>query len=196
MKEYLREHRPDFAVLMVIVFLLFTILTLMFPLLGKVVLLEPSNLYDPLSWYKLLTYPLYGTGLVTWINHSIILVLIGFIIEKKVKRLDLIGLVIMSTIVGGFLYIVFNQDGPNVGIASPVMISWGYLGVGIVIGLKDWQYLNLFEKILVILFCLSVPSIYNDNLGFLLGQLTVLTACIIFTALRYPKATQSGVNKK
>jgi len=67
------------------------------------------------------------------------------------------------------------------------MISWGYWSATIIIGLKYWRTLNLFEKIVMILCFLSILSIWNDNFGFLLGQLSVITIIAIITLIKYRK---------
>ncbi|MFP4556796.1 MAG: rhomboid family intramembrane serine protease [Bacteroidales bacterium] len=173
---------------LVLVTLLFvsTILTLIFPRLGEILLLYPSNLHEPLNWYRLLTYPLFGGGLLNWIYNSLAIVLTGYIIENKIKRQNLIGLIILSSIIGGLVFIIINYgDTQNSPIASPTMISWGYWSATIVIGLRNWRILNLFEKIVMILCFVSVLIIWHDNLGFFIGQVSVILTIALLTILKF-----------
>jgi len=148
-------------------------------------MLYPSNLGEPWNWYKLITYPLYVGGLITWFLISLAMLCYGYIIENRVKRTDLFGLILISSIVGGLICMIFNQNNEfDVPIASPSMIAWGYWAATIVIGLKYWKSLNLFEKIVLGLGFLSILNIWNDNFGFLLGQIIVIILIMILTTIK------------
>lgn len=188
MKTYLKNNLPKVSLILISIFFVSNFLTLLIPRFGDIVLLYPSNLSEPLNWYRLITYPLYVGGLLTWIHNALVIILTGFIIEKKVYKQDLIVLIILSTIIGGLIFILFNQgETYNSPIATPTMISWGYWSATIILGLKYWRTLILFEKIILILCFLSILSIWNDNVGFLLGQLTVIISIAILTLTRYRK---------
>jgi membrane associated rhomboid family serine protease len=188
MKTYLKNNRPRISLILITIFFVSNILTLLIPRVSDIFLLYPSNLAEPLNWYRLITYPLYVGGLLTWFHNSLIIILTGFIIENKVQKQYLIGLIILSSIIGGLIFIIFNQgETYNIPIATPTMISWGYWSATIIIGLKYWRTLNLFEKIVMILCFLSILNIWNDNFGFLLGQLSVITIIAILTLIKYRK---------
>jgi len=186
MKTYLKTHFPKISFILILIFFVSTFITLFVPKIGDTIILYPSNLSEPFNWYRLITYPLYVGGLTAWFLNSLVILLSGFIIENKLKKNDLIGLIFLSSVVGGLVYIIINQnDIQNIAIASPTMISWGYWSATIVIGLKNWRTLNLFEKIVIILFVLNVFWITNENIGFLLGQITVIVTITIITLIKY-----------
>ncbi|RIH62708.1 rhomboid family intramembrane serine protease [Mariniphaga sediminis] len=188
MKEYLKKNLPKTSLIFVIILFVTNFLTLMIPQIGEIVLLYPSNLSEPLNWYRFFTYPLYVGGLITWIHNSIVIILTGFIIENKIKRKDLISLILLSSFVGGLIFIILNQNNNyNLPIAAPTMISWGYWSATIIIGLKSWKSLNLFEKIVLVLCALSILSIWNDNIGFFMGQISVIVIIGIITIAKYEK---------
>ncbi len=188
MKTYIKNKKPKISLILILILFISNILTLFTPNLSDSILLYPSNLSEPLNWYRLITYPLYVGGLTTWFLNSLVFLLTGFIIESKLLKKDMIGLIFLSTVIGGLVYIILNQnDINNIAIASPTMISWGYWSATIVIGLKYWRTLNLFEKIIMILCFLSVLIIWNDNFGFFLGQLSVIITIAILTILKYRK---------
>ena len=95
-KQYLKSKPPKISLVLTIVFFISNILTLYFPKLTNAILLYPSNLYEPLNWYRLLSYPLYIGGLFSWFHISLIIVLTGYIIENKIRKLELLGLVTAS----------------------------------------------------------------------------------------------------
>lgn len=188
MKTYLNNKRLKISLFLVTILFVSTILTLVFPRLGEIVLLYPSNLDEPLNWYRLLTYPLFGAGLLDWFYNSLAILLTGYIIENKIKRNELIGLIVLSSIIGGLIFIIINYGAKyNSPIASPIMISWGYWSATIVIGLRNWRTLNLFERIVMILCFLSVLIIWHDNLGFFIGQLSVILTIVLLTILKFGK---------
>jgi membrane associated rhomboid family serine protease len=188
MKTYIKSNKPKISLILISVLFISAILTLFIPKLDDVILLYPSNLYEPWNWYRFITYPLHVGGLLAWVHNSLIIVLTGFIIENKLKKQDLIGMILLSSIIGGLVFVIINfGDTYNTPIATPSMISWGYWSATIVIGLKYWRTLNLFEKIVMILCFLSILSIWNDNFGFLLGQLSVIITIAILTMIKYGK---------
>jgi len=185
MKEYLITNRPKISLLMILILFVSAFLTLIFNKMDGFIMLYPSNLSEPLNWYRLLTYPLAVGGLIIWFKTSIVFVLTGYIIEHRVKKFDMLGMIILSSIIGGLFFIILNQNNElNIPIASPVMISWGYWAAAIVIGVKRWRSLNLFEKVIIILCGLSILSIWNDNLGFLIGQLMVIVIVFLIAILK------------
>jgi membrane associated rhomboid family serine protease len=185
MKNYLLENRPRISLILIIVLFVSNILTLVISQLYNIVLLFPSNLSEPWNWYKLITYPLYVGGLKTWFLNSLVIILTGYIIESRVKKADMIGLILISSIIGGLFFILLNQSNEfNAPIATPTMISWGYWTAAIVIGLKYFKSLNLFEKIVLFLCFLSIFSLWNDNFGFLIGQIGVIVTVLIITIFR------------
>lgn len=187
-KSYFKRNLPKISLILVSIVFVTTVLTLFIPGLRGFIILYPSNLHEPLNWYRLLTYPLFGGGLLIWIHNSIVIVLTGFIIENRLKKADLIGLILLSSIIGGLLFIIINQgDNYNIPIVSPTMISWGYWSATIIIGLRYWRTLNLFEKIVLILCFLSILSIWNENTGFLTGQIAVIITIALLTFIKYRK---------
>ncbi len=193
MKTYLKNNRPKISLILITVLFFSNILTLFIPKLSEIVLLYPSNLFEPLNWYRLITYPLYVGGLLTWVYNALVILLTGFIIENRLKKPDLIGLITLSSIIGGLIFMIINHgESYDIPIATPTMISWGYWSASIIIGLRFWRTLNLFEKIVIILCFLSVFSIGNENFGFLLGQLTVIFTIAILTLIKCRKYKQTG----
>lgn len=191
MKAYLKSNLPKISILLVVILLISNLLTFAFPRLGEIVLLYPSNLYEPFNWYRLITYPLYVGGLLAWIYNSLIILMTGFIIENKLKTKNLISLILISSIIGGLIFIIANQgETYNIPIASPTMISWGYWSATIIIGLRFRQTLNFFEKLVLILcfLCaLSLIGMWNANLGFFIGQLSVIIIIALLTLLKFLK---------
>jgi membrane associated rhomboid family serine protease len=193
MKTYLKNNLPKISISLVIITFVTNILTLTVPKFGEFVLLYSSNLSEPLNWYRLFTYPLYVGGLLNWVHNSLVIILTGFILENKITRKYLIGLMLISSFVGGLTFIILNQnDGYDLPIAAPTMISWGYWSATIIIGLKYWKTLNLFERIVLILCLLSIFSIANDNVGFFIGQICVIIIIAILTLIQYRKIKTGG----
>lgn len=185
MITYLKSNKPKISLTLILLLFISNIITLLIPKISDAILLYPSNLYELLNWYRLITYPLHVGGLLAWIHNSIVIVLTGFIIENKLKKQGLIGLILLSTVIGGLIFIIINYDNLyNARIAGPTMISWGYWSATIIIGLKYWRTLNQFEKIVMFLSFLSILSIRNDNFGFLLGQLSVIIIIAIMTLVK------------
>jgi membrane associated rhomboid family serine protease len=185
MKDYLIRQRPRISIILISLLFVSNIITLVFYDTQKYILLFPSlDLLEPLNWYRLITYPLFVGGLIAWFHNSLIIVLTGYVIENRLKKQNIIGLILLSSIIGGLTYISFNHDNPLTPIASPAMITWGYWAASIVIGLNYWKSLNHFEKVVLILCFMSILSIWNDNNGFLYGQVLVIIVIMILTLIQ------------
>lgn len=185
MKEYLKINRPKISLILIFIFFITNILTVIFPELGGFVMLKPSNLIEPWNWYRFFTYPLYIGGLLTWLHVSIVIFLTGLIIENRIGKQNMIGLIVISSFIGGLMFIIINQDDlTNRAIVTPTMISWGYWSSAIVIGLKFWKELNNFEKIVIILCFLSIFGIISEDFGFTIGKISVIGTILILTVLR------------
>ena len=188
MREYFKKNLPRLSLVLIVVFFIFNILTQVFQEFSNLLFLYPTNLHEPLNWYRFISYPLYVGGLLKWLLSSLAFLLLGYLIEHRIKRSYLIGLIILSSIVGGLVYTIINQnDSYNIPIASPTMISWGYWAAGIVIGIKFFKELNTFEKVILILYVLSIFNIDIQNKGFLFGQLSVIIVISILTILKVQK---------
>jgi len=188
MKDYLLTKRPRITIYLVLILFASNIITLISSQIGAFVMLYPSNLGEPWNWYKLITYPLYVGGLITWFLNSLAMLCYGYIIENRIKRRDLIGLILVSSIIGGLLFMIFSQNNElNVPIASPSMIAWGYWAATIVIGIRYWKSLNLFEKIVLGLGFVSILSIWTDNLEILFSLIIMIILIMILTIIRVRK---------
>lgn len=188
MKQYLIASRPKMTIWFTLIILFTSILFLFIQPLNQIAILNPSDLREPLHWYKLITYPFASAGLLNWIINALALILMGYIIENRFPRKDVLTIMILSSVLGGLIFILFNQnDVYDRGIASPTMISWGYWATTIIIGLKFWKKLNIFEKIIMILCLLSLSSLFFQNLGFLFGKIAVIVCIIPFTLLKIKK---------
>jgi membrane associated rhomboid family serine protease len=186
--NYLTASRPKFTLWLIAIVLIINIISMLISSINELLILYPSNLNQPLNWYRLITYPFAGVGLLNWLINSIVLILTGFIIESRFKKIDLIAIIIIASIIGGLSYIIFNQnDMYNRGIAGPTMISWGYWAATIVIGIKSWKELKLLEKIVLILCFLGIVSLSFDNFGFLLGQIILIFSILVYTLIRIKK---------
>ena len=185
MNGYLIDSKPKVTLILIVVLLISNILTTFIQPLQDYILLYPSNIKEPWNWYRLITYPLVVGGLVAWFLNSLVLLFTGYIIERRIAKSDLLGLIFISSIIGGLIFLFLNQNSQyNIPIASPTMISWGYWAASIVIGIKYWKGLNLFEKIILILCFLSILSIQNDNLGFLIGQIAVIVIIMTIALIK------------
>lgn len=182
MKEYLKSHNPKIALWLIGVFFISNLLTLFITSFGQVVLLYPSNLHEPINWYRFISYPLYVGGLFNWLHNSIVLFMTGLIVEPRFSRKAILLIILLSVLVGGFVAIILSQGDPiNRPIASPTMISWGYCSAAIVTGIFCWKSLNLFEKIALGLCLLSIANMQNQDFGFLIGQMSVIALVGLFS---------------
>jgi membrane associated rhomboid family serine protease len=193
--NYLAASKPKMTLwLITIIFLTSTITFIIYPL-NEFLLLHPSNLTQPWYWYKLVTYPFVGTGYLNWLTNSLALVVTGYIIENRIKRNDLFIIILLSSVIGGLGFIIINQnDIYDRAIASPTMISWGYWAATIIIGIKFWKNLNLFEKIVLVLCFLSITSLFFENFGFLVGQIGVIIFVMVFILIRVRTKTITHTN--
>jgi hypothetical protein len=68
----------------------------------------------------------------------------------------------------------------------------------IIIGLKFWRTLHLFEKVIIILCFTCILSLGNDNFGFFIGQLCVIITIAIFGIIRITQKkvhSESAIDK-
>jgi membrane associated rhomboid family serine protease len=87
MKDYLIKQRPRISLILILILFASNTITLIFDETQKYIVLFPSlELIEPWNWYRLITYPLYIGGLITWFHNSLIIVLSGYIIENRLKN--------------------------------------------------------------------------------------------------------------
>jgi len=184
MKEYFKSNKPKISLILISVFFITNIITLISPEISSFLMLKPSNLREPWNWYRFFSYPLYIGGLLTWFHVSLVIFLTGLIIENRIGKQNTLGLIVLSSFIGGLIFIIINQDDlTNRAIATPTMISWGYWASAIIVGLKFWKQLNIFEKIVIFLCLLSIFGIISDDFGFTIGQISVIGSVMILTIL-------------
>lgn len=181
MKDYLKNNKPKFSLLLVCVFFISNILTTLNQDLYQLVLLFPQDIKNISTWYKLLTYPFYTGGLLKWFYSGIIIILSGYIIELRLSKVKLVALIALSSIIGGLIFSTINISDPlNIPIASPVMIIWGLSSCAFMLILRNIKSSNLFEKIVAALFVISLLSIESFDYGFVLGQICVIIFGLLF----------------
>jgi membrane associated rhomboid family serine protease len=184
----MKKNIPVISIILVSILFITNILTLYFPFVGDAVLLYPSRIAEPLNWYRFLTYPLYVSGLLAWIINSIIIVATGFVIESRLNKKEIYGLIVLSTIAGGLGFALMNlNDVNNVSLAAPVMISWGYWSATVVIGLKFWKELKISEKVITVLCFISVFSIWDIYIALTLGKVLVVLTITTLVLFKYKK---------
>ncbi len=180
MKEYLKTHNPRVTLILIGLLFISNILVLFIPSLRQAVLLYPSNLNEPMNWYRFITYPLYVGGLLSWFHNAVVLYFTGLIFEVRLTKRPTILIIFISVLIGGLVAIILNQGDPiNRPIASPSMISWGYWSTAIVTGIFYWKSTNLLEKIILGLCIVSLLSINNPDHGFLIGQIVVIVVIAV-----------------
>lgn len=105
----------------------------------------------------------------------------GYIVEKRLAKMKVVVLILLTTIIGGLIYCLFNLYGPlNRSIASPVMMTWGLASCALTLVLKEFKTTILLEKISAILFILSLLSIQYFDDGFFIGQLGAIIFGLIY----------------
>ena len=120
MKTYLKENKPKIALILVLILFLSNILTLLIPGATELIILYPTNISEPWNWYRLLTYSLYVGGLWTWLHNSLVIVLTGYVVESKLSKGEILILVLLSSIIGGLMFMIFNQNQSlNLPVANP-----------------------------------------------------------------------------
>lgn len=199
LKDYLSSRKPDTTIRVILILLATSVVTQLFYKLSHHLILYPSILNDPLSWYRVFTYVLYPNGIQNWFYNSFYLLTIGYVIENRTTKQSILGLITFSIIIGGLLYIIFNQKNElNVGLAGPVMISWGFIGAVITCGFQHWKNLNLYEKIVFILALIPLSNIVTEMEGLWLSQLLLvgLVAILTFILKIFPplRVTLNGIS--
>jgi membrane associated rhomboid family serine protease len=185
MKDYLIKNRPKVTIYLVLILFLSNLIIQKFCQLTCYIALYPTNLTEPSNYYRLLIYPLFHGGLKLWLLESIGLILFGYMIENKLTRIDIISLILFSTLGGGVFYMLFNQnienDTPLLGTA---LIIWGYWASAIVIGFKYHKYLNEFEKLIMIVCIIGILVFLGCVIGRIWHQAIIAVIIIIFTSIR------------
>ncbi|MDP4185949.1 MAG: hypothetical protein Q8862_12415 [Bacteroidota bacterium] len=185
MKEFLIEKKPRLSIVIAIVFFVVNILTQTIPMLSNFLVLYPHNLYEPQSWYRFLTYPLYVGGLLNWIHFSLVIILTGYIIENRTNEKLIYTILILSTVIGGLVCAIFNQNQPiDVSIGSPTIIAWGFWSAAVVAGIKLWHSLAKFERWILILCFVYTLNITIGNLGSFLSQISVILIIALYCLIR------------
>ncbi|EAY24560.1 hypothetical protein [Microscilla marina] len=194
MKSYLKQHPPFISIVFIALLLGFALLVAFVPTISPYLILQKSDLATPTHWYKLLSYSLYIKGLQNWLVQSIILLLLGAVIEKQIRQpLHVIGLMLLSSIVGGVSFMLLSTQA--VPLASPGMIIWGYSSAAIVLGLSHWYQSESAERVaLIACVLLLLLQVIDFNLTVFLSQMVVMLVTGALVWLGYGK--KSGKSDK
>lgn len=65
-------------------------------------------------------------------------------------------------------------------MASPGLIAWGFWIAAVTCGVMHWRDLKIVEKVILVIFLLSILNFEHSNFGYLLAQIGVVTAVLIF----------------
>jgi membrane associated rhomboid family serine protease len=184
-KEAFIKYKSSITLILIIILIISGIISSLFPSISKYMCLYPSNLNEPRNWYRLITYSFYLEPINTWFVHSFSILLFAYFIEIKLKKVEMLALIMLSSIIGGLFFMIFNQ---NIffafPIGSPSMIEYGYWSASLVIGIKYWKTYTIFEKIVLIYILLCVVNIYNSNPGIFAGHIFVTVIILILILLK------------
>jgi membrane associated rhomboid family serine protease len=126
----------------------------------------------------LLSYSFYTDSLVIWFLNALSLFLTAWVFERRTSRTAVVGITVLSAFLGGLGYALLNQAHPHTPLASPLMISWGYVSAAMVCGVICWKSMKVFEKIILGLALLWLLKSFFPPYGhhLLLVQLMVMAA--------------------
>ncbi len=175
-RAYINNNTPFVSLLIVGLLFISNGLTLLFEGLSDEFLLFPQDIKQVGKWYKLLTYPFYVGGLAQWLHSAIVILMSGYVLERRLTKEKVIGLMALSSITGGLIFslIKVNTLALNVPIASPTMITWGVSSCAFVLVIKQIKASTLLDKIVAGLYLVSLLSMDFIDLGFAMGQVAVI----------------------
>lgn len=189
MIKYLRDNKPRFTLFLVGLFLVSSILTTYSTHFGEWFLLYPQNVSEAVNWYRFIAYPLYIDGLDIWFLNALSLLLTAFVFENSISRRSMVIIALGSALIGGLVYALLNQQQPLDPIASPFMISWGYIAAVLAYGFRDWKKLILFEKIIIGLSLFTLLNFFSPNQnGILITQFMVMISIAVGVLLSGKKS--------
>jgi membrane associated rhomboid family serine protease len=189
MKKYLRDNKPRFTLFLIGLFLVSSILTTYSTYFGEWLLLYPKHVSEPVNWYRFIAYPFYIDGLDVWFLNALSLLLTAFVFENSISRRSMVLIALGAALIGGLVYALLNQQQPLDPIASPMMISWGYIAAALVCGFRNWNKLILFEKIIVGLSLITLLNFFSPNQnGILITQFMVMISIAVGVLLSGKKS--------
>ncbi len=145
-------QKPRLTLYFLAFFLVTNMITMFFKDLRPYILIYPYNLSQPLTWYKFLTYPLFGAGLLNWFKLVFLMLIPGFIVEKYLSLKSIAILVLSVLIFVGFLFMYLHRhDDFDPALYSPSFIGWAFVAAGLVLGLRNYRRLVSAEKIMLLL---------------------------------------------
>ncbi len=149
--------------------------------ISEYLILYPKNLFQPMHWYRFLTYPLESVGLFGWIRIALIILPAGYIIEKRTHKKNLVSIIVISALLGGLIFTFINYSNElNRPIASSGLIAWGFWIASITCGIIQWEDLNKIEKAITIIFLLNVFSFNQPDFGYFVAQIGVVVTVLAF----------------
>lgn len=178
MKKYFLDNLPKISLYYLgFIFCMF-IVSIIFPSLFEAIVLYPINIVEPLNWYRFITHPYFIGGFYNFLLISIFLIIFGIQIERVLNRNQIITVILISSILSGLVFATLNYNFNNIPLAGCFIITWAYSGIALVLGIKNWKNLILFEKIVIIFCFVSIFDIFEFNqMSFinLIIQLTFVT---------------------
>lgn len=187
------KNLPRVSIILSVIFLLSTTLFSYNKILGLSLALSSNVLYDPQNWYQFFTYPLVTFEFKMWFLNSVALLLMGWVIEKRVSIKFLLVLIAISIILSGLSYAILNARNSN-SLSSFGNIGWTYMGLLPIIGRFYWKSFHWAEKVIAILYSVWLVLTYfalyeSPDLFFTFLLATNLPAIILFFKLMGRKKT-------
>lgn len=188
MKSYLKENKPLVSIILTIVLLGSTLLTMFLPDVGNAFILHKANLSlsQPGNWYRFVTYPLYIGSINDWLVSSLLLLLMGAVIERRMYKSDIVLFIFLSTVVGGIVFMASSHD--DLPLAAPGNIIWGYCSATMVLGFRNWFNSESIERVALIACVLFLFLQLRDfNVVAFATQLIVMLLIGTLVWVRYKK---------
>lgn len=185
------KDRPKVTFVFIVLSFIGAIVSKLYPKFYELMVLDSSALSAPQKWYQFVTYPLVIIGLVNWLVSSIVLFLFGKVVEKYLSVKEVILLMLVSTIVGGLAFFIFNDFKGSIDSVS--LMSWGMGGVVIVFGFRNWYESESLERTtLIIIPFLIIWQLITFNPPVFFSQCVLMTLSALLASIRYKKKSSQS----
>jgi hypothetical protein len=161
--NYIIKKRPNISILFIFtLFLSSFLIGIIYRFYNiniiEYIILSPNNLFEPINWYRFITHIFYLDN--NFLRVIIIIILSGYIIENRTKKINILIIFIISTLFGGLTFCITNNNYLDSKFGSAYIVSLGIMSSAIIYALQNWKKSNLFEKIFSIFGLLNIIAMF------------------------------------
>jgi transcriptional regulator with XRE-family HTH domain len=184
----LKFDLPRVSFILISIFFLGFILTMISSDIIKTLAFYPDRMINTKYFFTFISYSILHSTIDHFFWVSIFVLLCGLILEKRIKIIGVIILILFSVVSGAFIYGLITES--NAGLIGGSFIFFGYLGTLLALYFRERSEFNNIEKIVIFIalaYILFSVLLNIELLDLWISKLLVMTLTVLISLFIYTK---------